>query len=485
MFTKEEKNLERYIDVHIVMAPLSGEKWGQYFEKMIGLVLDSNKDKIDQDDISGFNEHLAVLYEFLEPVLDTPRKIKAMCRHLDEKLKTPASTIYIVDLVFLSSIQTFNPRLFQWISNNRKSLVDISSASHERWAIMDRSSKEGIKRDEVSKLRLKDFGASENEIEIVHQIFFGSQKLDQTTSEKVINERSVRKNQYFLNYFTRDRLPIVGTVIGKKELFALIEDNSASIDDIYKFVKNDWLLSEERPDLREIILGNLRAWIKDLPQPKSYRLLIALGRLGWIIPDDGFIFHPKSYASFSTWDFIEEKTVSQEEFFHFVIKIINEPISHKFYTALIFYLFTTDPSRNKNRFKDATDEIRKVAESFDNRCKMICYVDYDGRSETVRNILDRDVSDNPFDLLYRWAQVQSGRNHEKYLMQLISQKPDTLKPLVDYLRSQPQEGIEVVISKEKWKSIFESKDKYQSLNDKDLDFISSLVFGKHKRGWES
>jgi hypothetical protein len=472
------------------MPPLSGEKWDQYFEKMIRLVLDSNKDKIDPSDVSGFNEHLGTLSEFLEPVLDTPRKIKSMCRHLDEKLKTPASTIYFVDLVFLSAIQTFNPKLFQWISTNKKVLVDPSSATHERWAtlsrasqMMDRLSQGELNRGDVAKTKLKEFGATEYEIEIVFQLFFGSNNQDNSTSEPEVNESSVRKNNYFLTYFSRDRLPVLGTVAGKKNLFSLIQSDSKSIDDIYDFIKEDWVQYDQRPDLREIILGNIRKWILDLPQEQSYRLMIALGKLSWLISDEGFIFRPKTYAAFSGWDFIENKTTNQDEYFGFIIRIINENISHKFYTSIIFYLFTQDSKRNKNRYKDALDLVDKVRDSFNNRCKELLYLDY--TNGKVWDIFNADVSDAPFDLLYRWAQVQSSRSQEAYLIQLVAQHPETIKKIVDYLKGQPQEGIEVVLSRAHWKSILENRVKFPELSDKDFEFIASVVEAKHQTGWES
>src|SRR5690606_24538115 len=97
--------------------------------------------------------------------------------------------------------------------------------------------------------------------------------------------------------------------------------------------------------------------------------------------------------AFSVWEFLENKTTSNDEYYSFIRRILGEEISHKFYASLIFYLFTSDAKRNKNRYKEDADSIGQIGTAFDLRCKSILYKDFS--SGMVRNIFNADVSDTP------------------------------------------------------------------------------------------
>jgi hypothetical protein len=474
MFTKNEGNLERYIDVHIVLAPLSGEKWSIFFDRIVSLAIEPHKEKIEPTDIERLSEGPDRFHEFLEPILNTPRKIKALGRHLNEKLGTSASTICLEDLILLSAIQACNPRLFQWIAGNRTLLVDPATAGFESWAIsysINRD-KNGDRKKPVLDA-IKNIANSDNEEKLVSFLFFESRKDETATSLK---RREIRSNQYYLNYFSRDRLPLISTMRGVKQLKNQLSDDSFSINSIYGFLSKDWN-ENARADLQQIILTNIRTLIANSSPKESYKLLIALGKLAREANDEGFIYHPKSYASYAVWDYLEEKTNDLQEFLNDAKRVLLENVSHKMYTSIIFYLFTDDETRRKKPHGIGDHELSSIGSFFDQRCKNILY----DPAGSPRDVFDKAVSDNPLDLLFRWAQVQTERNHEVYLLEMFKKDALFLKRFVSEIRKENLQGIEKMVSKPNWLII--KKEYAGYLNPNEIDFVDNVILGKHSNGF--
>ncbi len=135
MITKDERSLERYIDVHILIPDLDLEKWELFFRNVVNIVIEGFLPNIDKDELSSISEAFYEICSIIKPILITPRQIKSFGRHLFEKLNSPAITINFVDLFCLTVIQASNPRLYSWLSDNRLLLIDPNSSSSEYWAM--------------------------------------------------------------------------------------------------------------------------------------------------------------------------------------------------------------------------------------------------------------------------------------------------------------------------------------------------------------
>ena len=118
MFTADEKNLEKFIDVHISIPPLDGERWENFFNQIIKNIFSSHREIIEEEQIELLNYAFDEIKFYIKPLLVTPRLIKTFGRHLEEKLQSPANTVNIIDMVCLTVIRHYGlPG--QFVGNNK------------------------------------------------------------------------------------------------------------------------------------------------------------------------------------------------------------------------------------------------------------------------------------------------------------------------------------------------------------------------------
>jgi len=478
MFTKDESSLERYITYSIVLPPLNGEKWLEYLYKIINRVFEINKDILDPLELKYLETSsiTLLLFDLLETILNTPRKIKLMGRHLDQKLKTPANSIFIYDLILLSSIQAGNPKLFSWISQNRRILIEPKFIGSAGWATGNRKKikmKEEDRAKEIREALGKEKGISNDEKDVVISLFIDPTPEGYFTDEYRAAERRVRKDLYFQNYFIRDKLPKIGTVQGQNLIRDTLDYPLNAIDETYKLLLNDWN-DDTRADIRELIIINTSYLIDKLERPQSYKLLVALGRLVKNLDDAGM---GRDIASVSVWSYTERKLNGSDEMLDFITNILNEDVSHKYFSILVFYLFTKDEKRRKNPHFLSETQLIEVKYLFDKKCVDIFY----DEGYNPRDLLDRNVTDAPLDMISRWHQVQSEGHHSTYLLRFIENYPGRANEFIEKVKEgfHKQGDIEELIPRESWAIFNENIGILNGLTEASKKFIKSVLTGTY------
>ncbi len=223
------------------------EKWEAYFRKIVDVVLKNRKSLIDIKELESLSEAFIEISALIKPILITPRQIKSFGRHLLEKLNSPAITINFIDLFCLTVIETANPRLYSWISQNRFLFISPSSSPKEYFAIKHSianvSGKEDPQKQQydnfLNALAEIDFCKTDEKY-IIEYIFF---KEDFISKAKYIYinlpiKRRVTDNRFFCNYFYRDELPKIATQQGEFEFLQILQTEPFNIEGIIKCISN-------------------------------------------------------------------------------------------------------------------------------------------------------------------------------------------------------------------------------------------------------
>ncbi|MDO8445242.1 MAG: hypothetical protein Q7T53_03905 [Deltaproteobacteria bacterium] len=467
MFTKDEQTLEKFIDYHVLIPDLDVEKWQTYFYKIVNTVLASLASRIDDSDIRSLSE---MSFEFngkIRHILPTPRLIKSFGRHLREKLNSPAVTVNIIDLMCLTVIQTANPRLYSWISNNRDLLIDHASNVIRVTAKLERKDSDKEHADEVKK-HLENTGfCSEHEIDLVKFIFFRPDQIMSTDhiAKDKISRRRVSENQFFCNYFYRDTLPEIATPSGEQALISQLQSAKIPVEEMTKKLK-DALEKEERGDIRTLIITTIEELIMSIEDIEAaYKLLVTYGCLAKVFSDKKEIrlLTEREYARFIVWRFIK-RIENTDKVCEILIKLLQEPISDDFHASIVFY--SMHPERNQyiQLNKECIDKIKKT---FNENCEKRLYKD-----RIPLNIFLPEISDSPWELLFIWTDSQSKKNTENYLESLFDKDPDTIKNFLKYFLpnevfgyEEKRKGLTALISIEKLKSILKQEKIKSSISE--------------------
>lgn len=473
MFTKDEQTLEKFIDYHVLIPDLDAEKWRSYFYKIVDAVLESLPGKLDESDIRSISEVSLKFNEIIRPILSTPRLIKSFGRHLREKLNSPAVFVNSIDLICLTVIQTSNPRLYSWISNNRNLLIDHP-------AKLDGKDSDKELADEV-KNRLENTGfCNAYEAELVDYIFFRPDQLMSTDhmAKDKISRRRVKENQFFCNYFYRDTLPEIATPHGEQTLISQLQSAKFSVEEITKKLK-DAFEKEERDDIRMLIIITIEELIISIEDIEAaYKLLVVFGCLAKIFSDkkEVKLLTEREHSPFIIWRFLKriEKT---DEVCKRLIQLLQEPISDDFLANILFYSINSD--RRPDLIKKLDQEcIDKIKEMFNEICKKRLYKD-----GVPLNIFLPEISDSPWQLLFRWLNSQNENNTEIYLESLFNKEPDTIKTFLKYfLESEvfgyehKRQGLAALFSIGKLKSLLiQEKFKSAISEEKELTELIEMI----------
>lgn len=422
MFTKDEQTLEKFIDFHVLIPDLDAEKWHSYFYKIVDAVLESLPGKLDESDIRSISEVSLKFNEIIRPILPTPRLIKSFGRHLREKLNSPAVFVNSIDLICLTVIQTANPRLYSWISNNRNLLIDHPANVKRITAKLEGKDSDKELADEV-KNRLENTGfCNAYEAELVDYIFFRPDQLMSTDhmAKDKISRRRVRENQFFCNYFFRDTLPEIATPHGEQTLISQLQSAKFSVEEITKKLK-DAFEKEERNDIRTLIITTIEELIISIEDIKAAnKLLVAFGCLAKSFSDkrEVRLLTERERSPFIIWRFLK-RIENPDEVCKILIQLLQEPISDDFYASILFYSIHPEKNQYIQLNKECIDKIKKT---FDERCKKRLY-----ENGKPLNVFLPEISDSPWRLLINWADSQNENNTEKYLESLFDKDPYTIK----------------------------------------------------------
>ncbi len=477
MFTKDEQTLEKFIDHHVLIPDLDVEKWQIYFYKIVNTVLESLASRVDDSDIRSLSE---MSFEFngkIRHILPTPRLIKSFGRHLREKLNSPAVTVNIIDLMCLTVIQTANPRLYSWISNNRDLLIDHPENVAREKAKLEGKDSDKEHADEVKK-HLKSIGfCSDYEADLIEYIFFRADQIMSTDhlAKDKISRRRVRENQFFCNYFYRDTLPEIATPSGEQALISQLQ-SAKTVEEMTKKLK-DALEKEERSDIRILIITTIEELIISIEDIEAaYKLLVSYGCLAKVFSDKKEIklLTEREYARFIVWRFIK-RIENTDKVCEILIKLLQEPISDDFHASIVFY--SMHPERNQyiQLNKDCIDKIKKT---FNENCEKRLYKD-----RIPLNIFLPEISDSPWQLLFRWTDSQSKNNTERYLESLFAKDPDTIKKFLKYFLpsevfgyEEKRKGLTALISIEKLKSLLKQEKIKSSISEeKELTELVEMI----------
>lgn len=424
MFTKDENNLEKFIDFHVMIPELDFERWDVVFKKLVVPVLEIFNLDPTRYEYSNFVQCYSELSCLLQPILRTPRSIKSFARHLSDKLNKPTRNLNFIDLFCLTAIQATNPRLHTWLSGRRIYLIDWKTSSSE--AVFrktyqrivygvdsdENTQKENWKRVE-KELDECNF-CSEYEKVLVKYIFFAN--IEDISLRIMATDRNKRvtENQYFCNYFYRDRVTPLGTDLGERELIDKLTDETVGLDQILEILRINFESCAKREDLEEFVAKKIEELIKSLDTKIAAKLLISYGML----EKQSKLGRDAAYIQF---DYLNRLRTGGEKL-DALKTIMKASVTDKMKTTIIFSLKRRDEGLNEGDIP--LDGITELCRLF------IEYCNTSFINPIIKNIFEE--SDSPWQVLYRLVDAKGDKTVvEPYLIQLFERFPSAI---LEFLR---------------------------------------------------
>lgn len=147
---------------------------GYFFYKLLEDILTQIRYDYYFENKTIIMEKLLEIQDYIRPALFTPRLIKSFGRHLKQNLNNENShskNINFFDHILLTLIQTVNPKLYSWISQNRRYLIDEPAKKFIMPEYNHTDSKQNTRRNIKLKETYDKKICNENEYNILQIIF--------------------------------------------------------------------------------------------------------------------------------------------------------------------------------------------------------------------------------------------------------------------------------------------------------------------------